>query len=431
VDYPGVEPMWLFSQVDITTRKRAEAERAALLVSERDALASAEGSVRRLQAIQVIARTALANVSLDESLGQMLAHLRRALRCEFATLLEVDGSGTQLDVRAVDGFDHDAAVKATIDAPIAARTLVEQREALIGATLHDASPEWNVVYHGRGVRSTLSAPFFICGRVSGIVSVASTSMRAFDADDVRLLEIVADHFAPVIERARLLETVRAGKERLEALSRQLMNAQEAQRRRLAVELHDDLGQILTAIKIRLGVGTRTSGVADAAWLRDGIDGVDQALQRVRDLALDLRPSVLDDLGLAAALRWHVDRVARMSGIEMFQSIDDLPAVDPDVGTACFRLAQEALTNIVRHARATRVWVDIHCFGSTLALRVRDDGCGFDVARARAGASRGLSLGLAGMEERVALMGGELDLSSEPGRGSEVRCRLPLAPGRET
>jgi signal transduction histidine kinase len=140
----------------------------------------------------------------------------------------------------------------------------------------------------------------------------------------------------------------------------------------------------------------------------------------------LRPSVLDDLGLAAAMRWFVDRFSRGGRIETRLSIGRLPALEPELETACFRVAQEALTNVDRHARATRVWIDLHLLDDALELSVRDDGIGFDVAAARARAISGESVGLLGMQERVMLMGGDYDVVRLPAGGTEVRARFPLA-----
>jgi signal transduction histidine kinase len=272
----------------------------------------------------------------------------------------------------------------------------------------------------------MGAPLLVDGRVIGVVSVASTSRSAFTDQDLGLLQVVADRAAPTIERGRLVERVRAGRERLKAMSRRLLTAEEEERRRVAVELHDDLGQVLTAAKINLESAGRSSNVdAAQSHLREAIGCVDQAMQRVRDLALDLRPSVLDDLGLAAALRWYVDRLAQKAHWETHLSIAPIPKMEPAVETTCFRLAQEALTNVARHAQATHIWFDLDLCGQEVELRLRDDGIGFDVSAARERAIGGASLGLLGMEERVSLAGGQSEILSAPGTGTEVRARFPV------
>jgi len=271
----------------------------------------------------------------------------------------------------------------------------------------------------------MSTPLLVEGKPIGLVGVTSTRVR-FTEGDLHLLQVVADRVAPAIERGRLDEAVRAGREQLKALSRRLLSAQEEERRRLAVELHDELGQVLTAVKINLASLQRQSAAAlGPGHLRDAIASVDRAMETVRDLALDLRPSVLDDLGLPAAVRWYADRFARTTHIDVHLSIDAVPHLPSELETACFRVAQEALTNVARHAQAPNVWVDLHLVAEALDLRVRDDGIGFDAGIARERAIGGASVGLLGMQERISLAGGEYELSTRPGAGTEVRARLPL------
>jgi signal transduction histidine kinase len=149
------------------------------------------------------------------------------------------------------------------------------------------------------------------------------------------------------------------------------------------------------------------------------------MQSIRDLALDLRPSVLDDFGLPAALRWYVDRLARAASVEAHLAIEDVPRLEPELETACFRVAQEALTNVARHARAKSVWLGLRYDGARLELSVRDDGTGFDVQAAHDRAGAGASMGLLGMRERVSLLGGELEITCPPAGGTELRVHFPL------
>jgi two-component system, NarL family, sensor histidine kinase UhpB len=148
---------------------------------------------------------------------------------------------------------------------------------------------------------------------------------------------------------------------------------------------------------------------------------------VRQLSLSLRPLQLDDLGLAAALRSHLDRQATLGGFAAHPEIQDFPArLPPEVETACFRVAQEAVNNIVRHARARNVWLQLAVDAERLVLAVRDDGAGFDVEAARRRAALGASLGVVSMAERAALAGGTLRIESAPGQGTSVLAGFPLA-----
>jgi signal transduction histidine kinase len=184
-----------------------------------------------------------------------------------------------------------------------------------------------------------------------------------------------------------------------------------------------MGQGLTAAKLNLQAAQRLQerGLI-ARKLDDGMAVLETLLQQTRQISLDLRPPLLDDLGLGPALRWYLDQQAQRVGIRIeFFADPALERMSPEIETACFRVAQEALTNVVRHARAQTVRVELHRTSEALHLVVRDDGIGFDVATAQQDAS----LGLLGMRERVALVGGELDCKSAPGRGTEIHVFFPV------
>jgi signal transduction histidine kinase len=154
--------------------------------------------------------------------------------------------------------------------------------------------------------------------------------------------------------------------------------------------------------------------------------IERVLQQVRTLSLDLRPSLLDDLGIGPALRWLAKRQAERAGFNVVLDIDDLHGrYAPDLETICFRVAQEALTNITRHAHASEVVITIGQRGTLLAMLINDDGIGFDVAAARRQAVQGHSMGLLSMQERVELAGGVLEITSAPGSGTSLYISLPL------
>ena len=147
---------------------------------------------------------------------------------------------------------------------------------------------------------------------------------------------------------------------------------------------------------------------------------------MRQLSLSLRPPQLDDLGLAAALRSHLDRQAGVAGLAANFDASEAPQdIEPDTETACFRVAQEAINNVLRHARAHGVWVRLFIAGGRLALSVRDDGRGFDLEAVRRRGASGASLGLIGMEERIALAGGSFELRAAPGQGTVLLATFPL------
>jgi PAS domain S-box-containing protein len=430
----ATEEMWISALVDITARKRAEAERDQLLAREQLARAEAEQALEKLDAVYTITDGGLDEGEQGELLAELLKRLRKTLQVDYATVLLLDDEGKTLYQRAWAG-PPDTSPPPAGHMPVTSGLsgqIFAQGRALIATDysttdltgLQGMTPE----EAKRIAKSLMGAPFRVRGKIAGVVLATSSQPRQFTGEELKLLTLAADRVAPAIERGRLIAKIRSGLERQRTLSRRLLTAQEEERRRLAVELHDELGQVLTAVKINLESFALANGSTPTAWvhLRGMIQSVDEALLRVRDIALDLRPSVLDDLGLAAAMRWYVDRFARDGRVEAHLSIGVLPPLDPGLKTACFRVAQEALTNVDRHASAHHVWIDLHVLAGALELSIRDDGVGFDVAAARARAIHGESVGLLGMQERVELMSGEYDVVNVAAGGTEVRARFPLA-----
>jgi len=242
--------------------------------------------------------------------------------------------------------------------------------------------------------------------------------------------------------------------KLQELSRRLVEAQETERRNIARELHDEIGQALTVVQLNLQAMAQSTAVGDGleskepgsaspspsgegrgegdrgrgsqGRISDSLNVVERILEQVHDISLDLRPSILDDLGLEPALRWYTDRQAGLVGLKVAFHADSLEQrLDPVIETECFRVAQEALTNVVRHAHAKEIAVELRKGDEQLHLRVRDNGIGFEVGAVREKAVRGASLGLLSMEERAALAGVGLEFTSVLGQGTEVHAWFPL------
>ena len=205
----------------------------------------------------------------------------------------------------------------------------------------------------------------------------------------------------------------------------ILQVEETERRRVARELHDGVGQLLTAVKLRLA-GLNSSSPEYASRRNECIAAIDEALEQVRRMSRDLRPSQLDDLGLIAAVRSHLDQQAGSAGFKPNFTHERVPPrLAPEIEITCFRIVQEALTNIARHAQASEVWVTLTGTEAELRLEVRDNGRGFDIAAARLGATAGRSMGLLSMEERATLAGGRFALDSAPGRETRLSLALPL------
>ena len=208
--------------------------------------------------------------------------------------------------------------------------------------------------------------------------------------------------------------------RLRGLSRRLLSVQEEERIRIAREVHDELGQALTALKIDLQQAGRDHRVTGEP-LNAIAQKIDQIVELVRRIASDLRPAILDDLGLAAALEKQLRRVRESTGIQTTLTAGDEPALDMLSGATLYRIAQEALANVVRHSGASRVDLSLETGDATATLVIRDNGRGMT----REQATGPESLGILGIRERAELLGGVVAIESEPGQGTTVSVTLPL------
>jgi PAS domain S-box-containing protein len=228
------------------------------------------------------------------------------------------------------------------------------------------------------------------------------------------------------EREDLFREVSTARERLKILSRRLIEVQESERRKLARELHDEVGQMLTAIKINLQTTIKVSAKEAIPHLNDSVELVDDVLNQVRNLSLDLRPSMLDDLGLVPALRWYVDKQSRRTGLQANISAEIAgKRFAPEIEITCYRILQEAINNVIKHSSADKLNVELWTDDEELHLRIADDGKGFNVYSALRRALNGESTGILGMQERVELVGGKLRINSVPGEGTDIHAIFPL------
>ncbi|MBI4289872.1 MAG: HAMP domain-containing protein [Betaproteobacteria bacterium] len=229
----------------------------------------------------------------------------------------------------------------------------------------------------------------------------------------------------IAERRQAEDALATALKRLQALSERVTKAQEEERSRIAFELHEQWGQELATLGLHLKVlEAHCRGAEAQGRLRDARAIMTLVLDQVRNMSLDLHPPQLDDFGLYVALRAHCRRQALAAGWEMhFDAPESGDRPHRDVELACFRVVQEALTNVAQHARAAGVWVSLRRSGDELELSLRDNGVGFDAAGMRERVS-GRGLGLMAMEERIRQLGGRLEIKSTPGSGTEVHAVLP-------
>lgn len=413
---------------DVTMRKEAEEQVRIALAAEQSARLTAEQSASRSARLQAIAAALAAALTRDAVVSVILEHAG-ANDARTVVLSLLDASGEHVDVIGAVGRDE-SRIRAYQGAPIGAIPPLE-------AAIRSGEPVWlpsvaeadaqfpgsGPLMEAMGDQSHATLPLVTAGRTIGAISLSFGQPTPFSAKDRAFLNTMAQQFAQALDRARLFDEVSASRQRLQQLSQRLLTAQEQERRHIARELHDEISQALGALKINLHmIGIQPT----ATRLHESIEIIDGLIQQVRALSLDLRPSVLDDLGLAAALAWYSERLQQRTGLSVtFTDTLGQMEIPPLVATTCFRIAQESLTNVIRHAHARQVVITLSWQKGHLVLSVCDDGLGFDVADRQAQALSGVSLGLISMAERAELIGGWVDISAAPGMGAEVWAWLPL------
>jgi len=236
-----------------------------------------------------------------------------------------------------------------------------------------------------------------------------------------------------VEKARLFEAVSQQHKQLLALTGRLTEVQEAERKQLARELHDEMGQALTAISINLAAIQKElpaecaarvyERLTEASWLAE------QTLEQIRELSLNLRPPILDDLGPIPTLRWYIKQYANRVDIKTEFKTNDLEdRLAPEVETTLYRVIQEALTNVARHAQASIVRLHLQRKQSSVVALIQDNGQGFDVAKILDQEGLPTGTGLLGIRERVTLLGGKFNVRSQPGHGTQLTVAIPWEDG---
>lgn len=273
-------------------------------------------------------------------------------------------------------------------------------------------------------------PLKVRGKALGVMNVRLPPEAAITDNVVGLLTAVADQISVAVENARLFEAVRKQRERLRVLGARLAEAEEAERRRLARELHDQVGQNLTALGITLNIlRTQTPGGESEtmrAYLDESLALVEQTTERIRNVMAELRPPMLDDYGLMATLRWYGEQFTSRLGLPVrVLGTEPAPRLPVSMENALFRVATEALTNVAKHAHANQVTLELEVDAEIVRLAISDDGVGFDPAHV-AGPEGSRGWGLLTMAERAEALGGRFRIESRPScQGTRVAVEIDL------
>lgn len=421
----GGKPVYGLAMIeDITERKRAEGERARY-AAQLQGLAKASLVINSTlsldDVLKIVTEKAREIIGAHQSVTSMTVHENCAQAINAVSLSHKHAAYEDYGEKA-DAFAIYRLICQT------------NRPMRITQAELEAHPEWRGFTKAAGkhppMRGWLAAPLTGSdGQNIGLIQLSDKTEGEFTEDDEAILVQLAQMASVAVENARLFEQVHAGRERLQSLSRRLVEVQETEHRQIARELHDEIGQALTGLKLAIEMSLRSPADAATTSLNDARALVNELMGRVRELSLDLRPPMLDDLGLLPALLWHFERYAAQTKVcVVFKQSGLEGRFAREVETAAYRIVQEALTNVARHAgareAAVRLWTD----QGTLTVQIEDQGKGFNPEAAQAGGTSG---GLVGMHERAVMLGGRLTVESAPRAGTRVTAELLLSDAAET
>ena len=408
-------------------------ERTAQLEASKRLEAMAEHRRRTAESLAEVGR--LLSQSLDSlEVGQRVVdHVQKLLQARVAALYQLEPtSGMLVALAARDNFGPAATPWRTLPPGMGAVGLaVHTRQPVVTADVL-ADPRITLPAAIRAglepspVRAVLALPLLRDGLVIGALSIGDESGRVFDEEAIELARLFADQASTALANAQLYAEVQAARERLQGLSRQLLEAQEAERHRIAHELHDEAGQLL--VFVHLALEAAVTGLPPQFRecfqpVRDHLDAIEAQLRR---LSHELRPTILDDLGLLPALQFLAEGVAARTGLRIRVDSAIEGRLAPHVETALYRIMQEGITNITKHAAATHVQLQLRRDARMVHGLLQDDGVGFAVDRImNPEGSRGL--GLLGIQERLGALGGTLQITSAPGQGTTLQITVPVEP----
>jgi signal transduction histidine kinase len=433
LDDPSVRGILVVAR-DITEQRAAEQERARLLASERQARAATEHALDQLLSLQsvtdmlatALTPDAVATVAVDRGVA--------ALGAAAGAVALLTPSGESIDVFGRLGRTplRPRWRRMAADAPL----LLAEATRLGEAVWVESVEAWTTRYPTAAaqrrpkLRAAAVLPLEVRGRVAGALGLSFDEERQFDETDRLFIGLLARQCGQAFERVRLYQELAEREQRLQELVRRLLTGQEEERRRIACELHDSLAQVAAGTHQHLQtLATRypPTSAEQQAELQRALELAQRTVREARSLIHGLRPTVLDDFGLVRAIGVELDSL-RTTGCQVrFDGELGDERLPQSVETALYRVIQEALTNIRKHAGCCRVHVAVRRRGQNIRLTVRDWGRGFSLAAAaQTGAAHGTHVGLEGMQERIALLGGRYAIRTQPGRGTTIEVNVPVS-----
>lgn len=404
---------------DITQRKMAEEAQQSYL--------------QRLEILHKTDQAILKAQSTEKTIQESLCYVREMIPCRWASVMLFEANAKKPRVVS----SNIAGESLIADDPIALPDQLpqveklENGEAVLFPDLSALSPNNDMfqILRNKGIRSYAMIPLNIHDKLIGTLNLGTAEPSSFEKGKIEIAYEVANSLAVAIHNTRLLEEIMRHQNELKQMSARIIDAQEAERKRISVELHDEMGQALTGISINLGVIEKMVLEKTDAYISDRLLEAkmlaNQASDRIRDLAFRLRPSILDDLGLEPALRWYAGRYTERTGIPVDLDVSICESdIEADIKTHLYRVVQEALNNITKHANARNISIRLSCDQDWAVLSIEDDGRGFKIEQKTSGGNSARGLGLLGMRERISFINGIFTIQSVPGEGTRLTAKVP-------
>jgi signal transduction histidine kinase len=378
----------------------------------------------RLRRLVQVGRALVSQLDLETVLRQVLEAARELTDARYAALGILDADRKRLERFITVGIDEEtrARIGHLPEGRGVLGMLIAEPKPLRLANVADHARSYGFPEHHPPMSTFLGVPIIIRGQAYGNLYLTEKDGAEFDDRDEESVIVLAEWAAIAIENARSV-----AEDRL----RRTLEASERERKYWARELHDETLQGLGALRLLLGSALRLgTPEALAGGVQEAIEQILAEIDKLRALITELRPAALDELGLTAAIEALAERSATTGGLEIRGEVElgraagsSNARLSPELESTIYRLVQEALTNVVKHARAERVDIKLMAHEDLVTIEVRDDGVGFDPKLRPPG------FGLVGMRERLELAGGRLEISSVPGRGTDLRAELPISRGR--
>ncbi|MFO8102089.1 MAG: GAF domain-containing sensor histidine kinase [Dehalococcoidia bacterium] len=387
-------------------------------------------AAQRLAALSDVAGTVSRSLDLDLTLNTALDKVMALVRAEVGGILLYHERTQTLYHRTHRGMSEKLVQwigKLKLGEGIPG-TAAQLRETIYSPDIASDSRIKRPLPELREFGAFLSIPLVARDRLLGVLNVATRNQQGFSPEAISLATSVSDQIAVAIENAQLYEALQRKEQARGELLRKIMSVQEEERERIARELHDEVSQSLT--------GLAFNAEAVLSRLPQEVGEIKGSLEEIRDLAIrtldeihrvvyQLRPSLLDDLGLVAAVQWLADHYLEEAGIKvLFETVGTERSLPAEAEITLFRITQEAITNIVRHAVAESVSIAVEFRDHSAAVHIEDDGQGFSVEEVTGSSETGRGLGLLGMKERAELIEGYLKIEAHPGQGTRVYAEVP-------